>query len=82
MNSGSDFLSGFYFYFWQVVAATTVCGDFSNPLLVVPLLPAETAAFPTPLEPVNPDGPQLNADLVGDRYQAYEDSVLQKLKKV
>lgn len=64
-----------------VVAATgTVCGDLSNPLLVVPLQPAGTA-FPTAREPVKPDIPQVKEELVGARYQAFEDSVLQKLRK-
>nr|XP_043625152.1 dnaJ homolog subfamily C member 17-like [Erigeron canadensis]XP_043625153.1 dnaJ homolog subfamily C member 17-like [Erigeron canadensis] len=65
-----------------VVAATgTVCGDLSNPLLVVPLQPAGATSFPTAHEPVKPNGPQLNEHLVGVGYQAFEDSVLQKLKK-
>ncbi|XP_024988218.1 dnaJ homolog subfamily C member 17 isoform X2 [Cynara cardunculus var. scolymus] len=65
-----------------IAATGTVCGDLSNPLLVVPLQPAVTSAFPTAREPVESDGPKLNEDLVGARYQAFEDSVLQKLQKV
>ncbi|KAK1419351.1 hypothetical protein QVD17_28517 [Tagetes erecta] len=62
-----------------VAATGTMCGDISNPLLVVPLQPAVAASFPSAHEPVV--GPQLNEDLVGARYQAFEDSVLQKLQK-
>ncbi|KAL8200359.1 hypothetical protein R6Q57_011698 [Mikania cordata] len=61
-----------------VAATGTMCGDLSNPLLVVPLQPAVATSFPTAREPV---APQLNEDLVGARYQAFEDSVLQKLQK-
>lgn len=63
------------------VAVETVCGDLSNPLLVVPLQPAGPTAFATAHEPVSPDGSQLNENLVGAGYQAYEDSVLEKLRK-
>ncbi|KAM7479469.1 hypothetical protein LguiA_027682 [Lonicera macranthoides] len=62
-----------------VAATGTVCGDLSNPLLVLPLQPA--AAFPSAREPVEPDGPKLS-NLVGAGYQAFEDSVLKKLQKV
>ncbi|KAI3804038.1 hypothetical protein L1987_32206 [Smallanthus sonchifolius] len=61
-----------------VAATGTMCGDLSNPLLVVPLQPAVATSFPAAREPVRP---QLNEDLVGARYQAFEDSVLQKLQK-
>ncbi|KAK9074798.1 hypothetical protein SSX86_003116 [Deinandra increscens subsp. villosa] len=61
-----------------MAATGTMCGDLSNPLLVVPLQPTVAASFPTAREPVVP---QLNEDLVGARYQAFEDSVLQKLQK-
>ncbi|XP_071716965.1 uncharacterized protein [Rutidosis leptorrhynchoides] len=63
-----------------VAATGTVLGDYSNPLLVIPLQPAGPTDFRTAREPVKPD-PQLSADLVGTRYQAFEDSVLQKLQK-
>ncbi|KAL4581986.1 hypothetical protein LXL04_006523 [Taraxacum kok-saghyz] len=66
-----------------IAATGTVCGDLSNPLLVIPLQPAVTNSFPTAREPVkSSDGIRLNENLVGSRYQAYEDSVLQKLQKV
>ena len=58
-----------------------MCGDLSNPLLVLPLQPAAGAAFPSAREPVEPDGPKLS-NLVGAGYQAFEDSVLKKLQKV
>ncbi|KAK1439234.1 hypothetical protein QVD17_05050 [Tagetes erecta] len=62
-----------------VAATGTMCGDLSNPLLVIALQPAAAAAsFPTAHERV---GPQLNEDLVGARYQAFEDSVMQELQK-
>lgn len=64
-----------------IAATGTVCGDLSNPLLVIPLQPAVTTAFPTARGPVESDGPKLNEDLVGARYQAFEDSVLQKMQK-
>ncbi|KAJ9560711.1 hypothetical protein OSB04_005871 [Centaurea solstitialis] len=65
-----------------IAATGTVCGDLSNPLLVIPLQPAVSSAFPTARGPVESDGLKLNEDLVGARYQAFEDSVLQKLQKV
>ncbi|KAM7479470.1 hypothetical protein LguiA_027683 [Lonicera macranthoides] len=64
----------------SAVASTgTVCGDLSNPLLVLPLQPV--VAFQSAWEPVEPDGPKLS-NLVGASYQAFEDSVLKKLQKV
>ncbi|XP_071734531.1 uncharacterized protein [Rutidosis leptorrhynchoides] len=58
-----------------VAAATgTVLGDYSNPLLVIPLQP-------TAREPVKSSDTKLSGDLFGTRYQAFEDSVLQKLQK-
>ena len=69
-------------YILQVGAAGTVCGDLSNPLLVVPLQPAVSSAFLTARGRVESDGLKLNEDLVGAGYQAFEDSVLQKLQKV
>ncbi|KAK9074799.1 hypothetical protein SSX86_003117 [Deinandra increscens subsp. villosa] len=62
-----------------VAATGTMCGDLSNPLLVVPLQPTVAASFPTAREPVVP---QLNEVLGGVGYQAFEDSVLQNLQKL
>ncbi|CAH1422991.1 unnamed protein product [Lactuca virosa] len=65
-----------------VAATGTVCGDLSNPLLVIPLEAAVTNSFPTFREPVkSSNGEHVNEELVGARYQAFEDSVLQKLQK-
>uniref|UniRef100_A0A7N0UZM5 J domain-containing protein n=1 Tax=Kalanchoe fedtschenkoi TaxID=63787 RepID=A0A7N0UZM5_KALFE len=64
-----------------VTAATgSVCGDLSNPLLVLPLQPAVPFAqdFPTVQTPVESD---TISKLVGPGYQAFEDSVLEKLQK-
>ncbi|XP_010548118.1 PREDICTED: dnaJ homolog subfamily C member 17-like [Tarenaya hassleriana] len=61
-----------------VAAMGTLCGDLSNPLLVVPLQRAVQTEFPT-VEKSAEDEPQSN--LVGAGYQAYEDSVLEKLRK-
>ncbi|XP_076894968.1 uncharacterized protein LOC143547423 [Bidens hawaiensis] len=61
------------------VAATGVmCGDISNRLLVVPLQPAVANFFSSAREPVVS---QANEELAGAGYQAFEDSVLQKLQK-
>lgn len=55
-------------------------GDLSNPLLVVPLQPAPSpVVFST--DKNESDGPKLS-NLVGPGYQAFENSVLEKLKKV
>ncbi|PWA93820.1 DnaJ domain-containing protein [Artemisia annua] len=64
-----------------VAATRAVCGDFSNPLLVVLVQPETSTSFPTAREPVKSEGPLVNEELVGARYQAFEDSVLQKLQK-
>lgn len=64
-----------------VTATRTVLGDLRNPLLVLPLQPAVAAAFPSAQQPVQSETPELS-NLVGARYQAYEDSVLAKLRKV
>ncbi|KAI3447917.1 hypothetical protein Pfo_004582 [Paulownia fortunei] len=62
-----------------VAATGNVLGDLSNPLLVLPLQPASSpVVFST--EKNESDGPKLN-NLVGAGYQAFEDSVLDKLKK-
>ncbi|KAF8377772.1 hypothetical protein HHK36_031157 [Tetracentron sinense] len=67
-----------------VVAATgSVCGDLSNPLLVLPLQPAVTTGFSnaSPSKKyAEPDGPKLD-NLVGAGYQSFENSVLKKLQK-
>ncbi|KAJ4962992.1 hypothetical protein NE237_022931 [Protea cynaroides] len=58
-------------------------GDLSNPLLVLPLHPTATTEFSTTSPAKNhvePDGPKLN-NLVGAGYQAYENSILEKLQK-
>ncbi|GFZ00498.1 DNAJ heat shock N-terminal domain-containing protein [Actinidia rufa] len=62
-----------------VAATGTVCGDLTNPLLVLPLQPAVATAFTRPHEQhVEPDGPKLN-NLVGAGYQSFEASVLKKM---
>ncbi|XVF00845.1 hypothetical protein REPUB_Repub04eG0037100 [Reevesia pubescens] len=63
-----------------VAATGSVSGSLSNPLLVVPLKPAVAAAeFPAPQKAEETD---RLSNLVGAGYQAFEDAVLQKLKKV
>ncbi len=62
-----------------VAATGTVCGNLSNPLLVLPLQPTVPTAFPTAQEHIEPDAPRQN--LVGAGYQAFENSVLEKLLK-
>ncbi|XP_048134744.1 dnaJ homolog subfamily C member 17 [Rhodamnia argentea] len=61
-----------------VAATRTVCGDLSNPLLVVPLQPVVATDFPSVNKPVEKD---LRNDLVGAGYQDFEDSVMKKLQK-
>lgn len=61
-------------------ATGSVSGDLSNPLLVLPLQSARTAEFPTSSKPAEDDSSKLG-NLVGAGYQAFEDSVLEKLKK-
>lgn len=61
-----------------VAATAIVLGDLSNPLLVMPLQPASSPAT-FAAERNESDGPKIN--LVGSGYQAFEDSVLEKLKK-
>ncbi|KAK4372358.1 hypothetical protein RND71_007742 [Anisodus tanguticus] len=61
-----------------------VLGDLSNPLLIVPLQPVQP---PTPSPFFNaekyeePEGPSLS-NLIGARYQKFEDSVLEKMRKI
>lgn len=61
-----------------VAATRTVCGDLSNPLLVVPLQPVVATDFPSVNKPVEKE---LRNDLVGAGYQDFEDSVMKKLQK-
>ncbi|XP_052205311.1 uncharacterized protein LOC127810096 isoform X2 [Diospyros lotus] len=63
-----------------IAATGTVCGNLSNPLLVLPLQQAVTATAPCTQKNAEPDPPKLS-NLVGSQYQAFEDSVLTKLKK-
>ena len=56
-----------------------MCGHVSNPLLVLPLQPAVATQFTSSERPVVPD---KISNLVGAGYQAFEDSVLEKLQKV
>ncbi|XP_027087792.1 uncharacterized protein [Coffea arabica] len=64
-----------------VAAVGNVLGSLSNPLLVLPLKPAQTTPiFSCAQDGVEPDEPKLN-NLVGAGYQAFEDSVLDKLRK-
>ncbi|KZV24887.1 dnaJsubfamily C member 17 [Dorcoceras hygrometricum] len=62
-----------------VAATGNVLGDICNPLLVLPL---QTASTPSGFsaERNEPDGPKLS-NLVGAGYQAFEESVLDKLMK-
>lgn len=55
-------------------------GDLTNPLLVLPLQPASSPVIFS-AEKNESDGPKLS-NLVGAGYQAFEDSILDKLKKV
>ncbi|KAL1201136.1 Chaperone protein dnaJ 39 [Cardamine amara subsp. amara] len=61
-----------------VAATRMLCGDLSNPLLVVPLEKASQTDFLTAKKSAETE-PQSN--IVGAGYQAYEDSVMQKLRK-
>ncbi|CAN7080611.1 unnamed protein product [Brassica oleracea var. botrytis] len=61
-----------------VAATRTLCGDLSNPLLVVPLQRAAQTDFQTAKKSAEAE-PQSN--IVGAGYQAYEDQVMERLKK-
>ncbi|KAK4284876.1 hypothetical protein QN277_001652 [Acacia crassicarpa] len=61
-----------------VASTGTVCGHLSNPLLVIPLQPAVATQFSSAEQPVVPD---KISNLVGAGYQAFENSVLEKLQK-
>ncbi|GAB4850554.1 hypothetical protein Ancab_029863 [Ancistrocladus abbreviatus] len=65
-----------------VAAMGIVSGDISNPLLVLPLKPAATTihSSPSAQRPEEPEGPAVG-NLVGAGYQAFENSVLEKLRK-
>ncbi|KAJ0040119.1 hypothetical protein Pint_27889 [Pistacia integerrima] len=63
----------------MVAATGSVCGSLSNPLLVLPLQPAVATEFTSAQSREETNG--LN-NLVGAGYQAYEDTVLQKLQMV
>ncbi|KAL8116110.1 uncharacterized protein LOC141671949 [Apium graveolens] len=63
-----------------VTTTRTVLGDLQNPLLVVPLQPPVAPTFTSPPEPVESNTPDLS-NLVGAGFQAFEDSVLAKLRK-
>ncbi|RWR84510.1 dnaJ subfamily C member 17-like protein [Cinnamomum micranthum f. kanehirae] len=64
-----------------VSATRNMCGDLSNPLLVLPLH-SNAADLPSasPAKYAEPETPNLG-NLVGAGYQAYEDSILKKLQK-
>ncbi|XP_074312888.1 uncharacterized protein LOC141648257 [Silene latifolia] len=65
-----------------VVAATGVLiGDLSNPLLVLPLQPVNPMASVRAQEPVATKDETPIGNVVGAGYQAFENSVLEKLKK-
>lgn len=60
-------------------------GDLSNPLLIVPLQPTVQPTMPSSFfnaeKDREPEGPSLS-NLVGAGYQKFEDSVLEKMRKV
>ena len=59
-----------------VAATRTLCGNLSNPLLVVPLQKAAQTDFLTAKKSAEAE-PQSN--IVGAGLQAYEDAVMQRL---
>ncbi|KAL1811125.1 hypothetical protein ACET3Z_021190 [Daucus carota] len=63
-----------------VTATRSVLGDLRNPLLVLPLQPAVAPTFTSAQEPVESRTPEMS-HLVGAGFQAFEDSVLAKLRK-
>lgn len=65
--------------FIQVAATGSVIGHLANPLLVLPLKPANVADSSS--VPKSAETTRMS-NLVGAGYQAFEDSVLQKLQKV
>lgn len=63
-------------------ASGTVLGDLSNPLLVVPMNPpVDPPPFACASRNVGPEVDSKLYELVGAGYQAFEDSVLKKLKE-
>ncbi|KAL2937017.1 DnaJ-like protein subfamily C member 17 [Bienertia sinuspersici] len=65
----------------DVAAATGVMvGDLSNPLLVLPLQPANPMPSVRAQEPVEREDASMG-NVVGAGFQAFENSVLDKLKK-
>ncbi|GLJ15851.1 hypothetical protein SUGI_0261560 [Cryptomeria japonica] len=67
----------------QVDAATrSTCGDISNPLLVLPLLPSATNSG---YDPENKQAEAVNDaalnNIVGAGYHEYEDTIIKKLQK-
>lgn len=64
-----------------ITATRSVLGDFKNPLLVMRFKPAVTATSTSAQEPVESIVPELS-NLVGAGFQAFEDMVLAKLRKV
>ncbi|XP_074335154.1 uncharacterized protein LOC141672448 [Apium graveolens] len=63
-----------------VTAIRSVLGDLPNPLSVVPLQPDVAPTFSSAQKPIESRTPELN-NLVGAGFQAFEDSVLAKLRK-
>lgn len=63
-----------------VTATRSVLGDLRNPLLVLPLQLAVAPTFSSAQEPMESKTPELS-NLVGAGFQAFEDSVLAKLRK-
>ncbi|CAA7023421.1 unnamed protein product [Microthlaspi erraticum] len=61
-----------------VAATRTLCGHLSNPLLVLPLQKADQTDFMTAKKSAEAE-PRSN--IVGAGYQAYEDTVLQRLRE-
>ncbi|KAI8570659.1 hypothetical protein RHMOL_Rhmol01G0053100 [Rhododendron molle] len=58
----------------QLLLLLVVYGDLSHPLLVMPLDPAKTTAFSSPVKHVEPEGTKPY-NLLGAEYQLFEDSV-------
>ncbi|XP_050220223.1 uncharacterized protein LOC126670516 [Mercurialis annua] len=61
-----------------VAATGSVCGNLSNPLLVLPVKPTMPADYQGVRQ--SAESTRLN-NLVGTGYKSYEDSILEKLKK-
>ena len=65
----------------QEAATGVLIGDLSNPLLVLPLQPVNQVPSVRAQEPVERNEVPLGK-VVGAGFQAFEDSVLDKLRKV